>query len=125
MKILLADDQKRVRFGLRVLLEQQPEWIVEGESGDAQDLSGQIKATCPDLVLLDWGLPGMEEELIAKLKGICPNLHVIVFSSRPEVNQQALEAGADAFIGKTDPPEQLLEAIQAVNRAERSLGRFD
>jgi DNA-binding NarL/FixJ family response regulator len=103
-----------------VLLEQHPGWIVEGESEDAQDLSKRIKATCPDLVLLDWGLPGMEDGLIAKLKGICPNLHIIVFSGRLEVHQQALDAGADAFIGKKAPPEQLLEAILGVNRAETS-----
>ncbi len=117
MRILLADDQKSVRFGLHVLLEQQPGWQVVGEATDAQELLAQTRVTCPDLVLLDWGLPGMgEEKLIAALKGICPNLRVIVFSGRLEIQQEALDAGADKFISKTNPPEQLLAAIRSANQ---------
>ena len=59
MQILLADNQPKVRFGLRVLLERQPGLKVVGEAVDAEDLLTQMEATCPDLILLGWELPGL------------------------------------------------------------------
>jgi len=66
------------------------------------------------LVLIDWDLPGMAElDLLAALHRICPGLRVIALSSRPEVEQEALAAGAWAFVSKAGPPEPLLAAIQS------------
>jgi DNA-binding NarL/FixJ family response regulator len=56
MRILLADNLPKVRFALRVLLEQQPGLEVVGEATDAQDLLIQVEATAPDLVLLRFSL---------------------------------------------------------------------
>lgn len=120
MQILLADDQPKVRLALRVLLERQGGLRVVGEAVDAQDLLAQTEATCPDLVLLDWELPslaggdpsaGSGRGLLTALRGVCPDLFVIALSGRPEVRRAALEAGADAFVCKCDPPERLLAAI--------------
>jgi DNA-binding NarL/FixJ family response regulator len=58
MQILLADNQPKVRFGLRVLLKRQPGLKVIGEAINAEELLAQVEADCPDLVLLSWGLPG-------------------------------------------------------------------
>jgi CheY-like chemotaxis protein len=58
MDILLADDHK-VRLAMRVLLEQTPGLTVVGEACNAQDLLAQTNAARPDLVLLDWALPGL------------------------------------------------------------------
>jgi len=60
--ILIADDQPRVRHALRLLLEQEPGVNVVGEAAEAKTLLAQVAARCPDLVLLDWGLPGMAAE---------------------------------------------------------------
>jgi DNA-binding NarL/FixJ family response regulator len=112
--ILIADDQSRVRQALRLLLEQElaPEQV--DEVVDAETLMAQIAAGCPDLVLLDWGLPGMPAgDLLAALRQTCTNLTVIVLSGQPDAEGAALGAGADAFVSKTDPPEQLLAAIGA------------
>lgn len=59
MRILLADDQPRVRFALRVLLERRPGFEVAGEAVNAEGLLAQMETTCPDLVLLGWELPGL------------------------------------------------------------------
>lgn len=112
IRILLADDQAKVRSALRLVLEQQPGISILGEAVDATGLLDWVKATCPDLVLLDWELPGLEtDSLLSALRTCCPHLKVIALSVRPEARQAALEAGVDAFVSKGDPPEQLLVAV--------------
>jgi len=112
MRVLLADDQSKVRSALRLVLEQQPGIHVLGEAVDTTGLLGWVKATRPDLVLLDWELPGLEaNSLLPTLRQLCPHLKVIALSGRPEARGAALAAGADAFVSKGDPPEQLLAAV--------------
>ena len=112
LSILIGDAQPRVRFGLHVLLEEQPGWRVAGEAVDAQALLDQIRDGCPDLVLLDWELPGMPaEELLATIRRACPDLRVIFMSGKDELREVALRAGADVFAYKADPPEKLLWLI--------------
>ncbi len=80
MRILLADDQTRVRFALRVLLERQPGLAVVGEATNSRDLLDQINATRPDTVLLDWELPGL-----APVQGAGPRSLIAAQSlSRPD-----------------------------------------
>ena len=117
MRVLLADDQTRVRSALQILLKQEPGVTVVGEAGEAKGLLAQIRTTHPDLVLLDWGLPDLATiGSVPALHTACSNLSVIVLSGRPEVRQEALAAGADEFVSKVDPPEQLLLAIQAIDK---------
>jgi DNA-binding NarL/FixJ family response regulator len=113
MDVLLADDQAKVRSALRLLLEQQPEVDVLGEAVDATGLVDWVKATSPDLVLLDWELPGLSPERLATLRELCPSVVVIALSGQPEARRAALTAGADGFVSKGDPPERLLDAIDA------------
>ena len=56
--VLIAEDQPKVRRALRLLLEQEPGENVVGETAEAKEQLTQVAAGCPDLVLLDWGLPG-------------------------------------------------------------------
>jgi two-component system response regulator NreC len=117
MRILLADDEFNVRYGLRVLLEERPELEVVGEAADADELLAQLGAACPDLVLLSWGLPGRQgADLLPALRRICYDLYVIGLSGRPEARQAALDAGANAFVSKVEPPERLLAAIASAQR---------
>jgi len=115
MRILLVDDQSKVRSALRLLLEQQPDVHILGEAVDVTGLLDWVKATCPDLVLLDWELPGLEADgLLPTLREFCPRLMVIALSGRPEARRAALAAGVDAFVSKGDPPERLLKTLRAV-----------
>ena len=112
MSVLLADDQSKVRSALRLVLEQQPAVSILGEAVDATGLLDWVKAACPDLVLLDWELPGLEADgLLPTLRELCPHLSVIALSGRPEARRAALDAGVDAFVSKGDPPERLLAAV--------------
>jgi CheY-like chemotaxis protein len=61
MRILIADDQERVRFALRVLLAQQPGVQVVGEAANGEALLAQASAVAADLALVDWELPRLAE----------------------------------------------------------------
>ena len=112
MRILIADSQPKVRFALRVALEQQPGFKTIGEAIDAEDLIAQAKAICPDLAIIDWGLPDLPiADLIHTLRNQCCNVRVIVLNSRTETREQALAAGANAFVCMCDAPDELLTAI--------------
>jgi len=115
LNILIGDASPRVRFGLRLLLEQQPGWRVAGEVEDAQALLDEVRGGCPDLVLLDWELPGMPaQELLTAIRQACPHLRVVFMSGKDELRQMALQAGADVFAYKADPPEKLLGLMQGL-----------
>lgn len=120
MRILLADGQPQVRFGLRVLLERQLGFEVVGEAVNVADMLAQMETNCPDLVLLDWELPGLAAvDSLSTLRQVCPSLLVTVLSGRMGTRRAALAAGADAFVSKSDPPERLLAAINDCRRRYR------
>lgn len=116
MRIGIADPQARVRFGLRILLEQQAGWTVIAEAADSRELLALAQESCPDLVLLDWDLPGLPiEPLIQSLRQQCPALLLLAMSSRLEISQAALAAGADGFTSKMEVPEKLLNLIRQLS----------
>jgi DNA-binding NarL/FixJ family response regulator len=101
-----------VRSALRILLEQGHGLQIVGEVGDAEGLLAQAKTTNPDLVLLDWELPGLQAAgSLPALRRLCPDLFVIALSGRPEARSAALAAQADSFVSKGEPPDRLLCAI--------------
>lgn len=112
MRIVIADGEAKVRFALRVLLQQRPFYQVVAEVDDAHTLLTQIAATHPDLLLLDWKLPGLQAVAsLSELRAENPHLFIVVISGRPEYQQAALADGADAFVSKIDPPERLFAAF--------------
>lgn len=116
MRVLLADAQPKVRSALRMLLKHEPGLKVIGEADDGEHLLARILSARPDLILLDWELPGLSDiGSLPALRTHNSNLSIIVLSGRPEVRQKALTAGASAFISKIDPPEQLLATLHAMD----------
>ena len=118
MRILVADEQSRVRSALRLLLEQNPDYEVIDEATESIELVDKVEREAIELVVLDWRLPGLDgEELVRLLRQTAQNPMIVVMSGRPEARQTALEAGADIFVSKADPPEEILAALQtACNR---------
>lgn len=112
MRILIADDQTNVRSALRLLLEQASNIEVVGEVADATSLLLLLETRRPDLLLLDWELPGLPaDHLLRLLRFEQPHLQVLALSSRPEAQQEADSAGVDGFVSKGDPPEAVLTAL--------------
>jgi len=115
MRVLLADDQAKVRSALRLLLEQEPELSVVGEVAEADGLLAQARTARPNVVLLDWELPGFRAaESLYALQSLDSHLKVIALSGHLEAREEALAAGADAFVSKGEPPERLLIALRTV-----------
>ena len=65
---------------------------------------------------MDAGSSG--ERLLGTLHSCCPQIAVIVLSGRPEASALALDAGADYFVSKADPPDSLLSALRDARRAQ-------
>jgi two-component system response regulator DesR len=115
LRVFLADDQAKIRWALRTFLQEEPRLILVGETSEAEALLALVEATHPDLLLLDWELPGRPIiELLCALQTLDSQLKVIVLSSQPEAQQAALAAGVAGFVSKNDPPEQLLTTLHAL-----------
>lgn len=119
MRILLADGQPKVRHALRVLLERQTDLEIIGEAGDAVALLQQLGRVSPDMILLDWEINGQSpRHLVGTIRELLPSSILIALSGRGEARLDALKAGADRFISKTDPPERLLDTISQFQRRQ-------
>jgi DNA-binding NarL/FixJ family response regulator len=115
MRILLADDQPDVRSALRLLLEQETGWRVVSEVSASKNVLSSIQKTHPDLILLDWELPGMPgSELVQRLREYSPRTQIVALSSHSEARQASLEAGVDAFVSKGGPPEAVMDALRTL-----------
>ncbi len=122
MKILLADPHLEVRAALRLVLEQQPSICVIGEARDTIELFSLVTNECPDIVILDPDLPGVQltrrvtsaslTKLVEILHKLCPALRVICLSSQPNVEKDCILANSDAFFCKSDLPDALLALLQ-------------
>ena len=115
MRILVADDESKVRSALKCILHQDHNIKIIDEAEDSRQLVAMVRQDKPDLVLLDWELPGlaMQEPIIEVLRSICADLKIIILSGDIHARKDALGAGANSFICKSDPPEKLLESIHA------------
>jgi len=116
-RVIVADSDPRVRSALRILLLEEPGLALVGETSDLPGLVIQVRQLKPDLVLLDWELPGRPAAaMLLAQTTLDYKPKVIVFSARPESKEVALAAGADAFVSKGDPPEALLSAFRQLTQ---------
>lgn len=112
MRVLVADDLLAVQSALTLLLGQEVNLDVTGQAADAAGVLRAMAQDPPDVILLDWELPGMPaSHLVQQLRHSHPDLCIVALSSRPEAESAAMLAGVDAFIDKLSPPDALLEAL--------------
>ena len=118
-RILVADDHDVVRCGIRTLLEGHPGWSVCGEARDGREAVAKVEELRPDLVVLDVAMPmlnGMDAaRQILKARPGTPILILTVYES-DELIRQVLEAGARGFLLKSDAGQNLLLAVEALQR---------
>jgi DNA-binding NarL/FixJ family response regulator len=111
--VLVADDLLAVQSALALLLGQEINLHVAGQATDAAGVLRAVAQDTPDVILLDWELPGMPvDALVQQLRQSHHDLCIIALSSRPEAENAAMLAGVDAFIDKLSPPDALLQALE-------------
>jgi DNA-binding NarL/FixJ family response regulator len=119
--IYLCDDVPELRQLLRIILEEDPQLRVVGETGDARIGIEEIAELQPNVVLLDLSMPGMDGlEALPLIRRAAPGTAVIVFSGFTEARMASLvlERGAQRYIEKGEPLERVREAVRelAVSR---------
>jgi len=115
LKVLVVDDQARARQSLRALLVTWPltEEVREAVNGSEAILL--VEQSQPDLVLMDARMPEMDGlEATRMIKSRWPKVKIIVLSMYNDFAQEALAAGADAFVGKGEAPAKLMSTLTDV-----------
>ena len=116
MRILMVDDHALVRESLARLLSEEPDLEIVGEAWDGKLAVEMTRELLPDLVLMDITMPVMDGiEATRLIHAACPAVRVIGLSmfTNGEQARPMLEAGAVAYVSKTDSSDVLLATIQA------------
>jgi len=118
IRVLLVEDHTMTRMGLSLVLSQADGIVLAGEAEDGQEGVKKAKELLPDVILMDIGLPvidGIEATKIIKESGV--DSKILMFTSRESEDDvfASLASGADGYVMKGITPEQLQNAIKAVN----------
>lgn len=118
IRVLLVDDHKLVRQGLRMLLQTEPDFEIVGEADDGRVVAPVVEL-CPDVVLMDVVMPGVGGiEAAALLERVAPGAAVVMLSlyDDAETRGRASAAGARGFVAKHQPGRELVEEIRRAAR---------
>ncbi|HUH97745.1 MAG TPA: response regulator transcription factor [Anaerolineales bacterium] len=112
LRVLIVDNQVRARTSLKALLGawHEIEEVREAANGiEAVQLAEEIQ---PDLILMDGRMPGINGfDATRLIKARWPRIRIIILSMYPEFEVEALSAGADAFVSKSELPDRLRETL--------------
>lgn len=112
MRVLIADDRTRSRHGLKALLTTQPGIDVIGEAGDGREALRLVEERRPDVVVMDARMPAMDGLAATRaIKERWPKIRVVVLTMYGCHRSDAAAAGADVFLVKGCPADELLGAI--------------
>jgi DNA-binding NarL/FixJ family response regulator len=123
-KILLADDHAILREGLRAVLEREADLKVVGEAGDGREAVAMANQLCPDVVVMDVGMPGLNGvEATRQLRTQAPEVKVIALSAYADKQfvLAMLEAGARGYVVKASGSDEVLRAVRAVIQGRKYL----
>ncbi len=113
VRVLIADDHVRSRDGLRALLSSYPEIEVVGEASNGREALEMVEGGRPDVVLIDVRMPVMDGlDAIRVIKTRWPDVRTVVLSMYPGSRAAAVAAGADGFVLKGQPTEEIVALIR-------------
>ncbi|HEX5230496.1 MAG TPA: response regulator transcription factor [Bryobacteraceae bacterium] len=118
IRILLADDHTVMRRGLRLLLENQPEFEVVAEAADGHQAVERAEATQPDVIVLDVAMPNLSGiEAAQRIHAASPEAGIVILSMHSDESYvlRALRAGAKGYLLKDSAEGDLIDAIKSVH----------
>jgi DNA-binding NarL/FixJ family response regulator len=124
IRVLLAEDHKTVREGLRMLLNSQPDVTVVAEAGDGHVAVEQARAMRPDVIVLDLTLPGMSGLAAARaIHDSVPSTAVVALTRHDDQAyvRELVASGALGYVLKQSPSSELLTAIRAAAAGQRHM----
>ncbi len=119
IRVLLVDDHKMMRDGLRALFEDVPDIEVVGEACDGRTALDLVRTLSPDVVVMDVGMPELNGvETTRRIRTEHPSVKVIALSTHTDARyvHHMLEAGACGYVLKISAHEELLRALRAARR---------
>jgi DNA-binding NarL/FixJ family response regulator len=114
MRILLADDNERIRRGVRAILSSKPDCEICAEAADGRETIRIARELLPDLILLDVSMPEMDGlQATRLLRAALPSAKIVIMSQHDPAHllASALEAGADACVDKNSLATELVAVI--------------
>jgi two-component system response regulator NreC len=124
ISIVIADDHRVVRSGLRLLLQGEEDMHVVGEAGDVESALRMVAARRPDVLVLDLNMPGPPSlPAIPRVAEACDRTHIVVLTMQddPAFAREALQAGASAYVLKEAADEELVSAVRAASEGRTYL----
>jgi DNA-binding NarL/FixJ family response regulator len=118
IRILLADDHPVVRDGLTAILSTQPDFEIAGQAANGAEAVHQAARLNPDVILLDLEMPDLDGvEALRQIRAARPDARVIVFTAfdTDERIVAAVQAGAQGYLLKGAPRDELFKAIRVVS----------
>ena len=118
-RILVADDHEVVRSGLRAILEAHEGWEVVAEAQDGQDAIAKAVETQPDVAIIDYSLPVLNgAEVTRQIKARLPEMEILIFTIHDSdaLVGEVLEAGARAYLLKSDAKQYLVATVEALSK---------
>jgi NarL family two-component system response regulator LiaR len=112
VRVLIADDRRRSRLGLKALLATFPQIQVVGEAANGREALDLASQCAPDVVLMDILMPVMDGLEAARcIKNAWPGVRIVILTLHASYRGQARAAGADAFLVKGGPADELLRNL--------------
>lgn len=122
IRVLIVDDHKIVRLGMRSLLERQPDMVIVGEASDTLELLARARELHPDVVVTDLRMPGGDVvPVVRQLLIEQPTIRIVVFSAfdEPAEAALALRAGAVGYVLKQSEEADLVTAVRRAHAGRR------
>ncbi|UCC63362.1 MAG: response regulator transcription factor [Anaerolineae bacterium] len=125
VRLVLIDDHRVVRRGLRSFLEAFPDIVIVGEASSGEEALEKIEGWLPDVAVMDLLMPGGIDGIEAsrRIRSITPHTEVVVLTAHSDDARvvAALRAGAIGYLRKDAEPEILLAAVRAAARGQSVL----
>ena len=119
-RILIVDDSPLVRQRLRDLLQQHPDWQVCGEAANGQDAITRARELSPDIIVLDFLMPGMNGMQAAREIGkLIPDVPILMFTTylSRQLVEEARNVGIRGAVAKSDA-RHVIDGLEALLRNE-------